>query len=125
MRNLVIEPTDKTPKVVFDAEKSIYVVEGRSIPEDSAGFYRKVYSWLDQYGTQLTHSMQVEMKLEYFNTSSSKCILDMFRRLEKLHEKTDSVQVVWYAEEEDEDLVEAGEDYSRLVKVPFEVVKTA
>lgn len=123
MRNLIIEPTDKTPKIVFDVEKKLYVVEGRSIPEDSAGFYKKVYNWLDQYGGQIKEPMTIEMRLEYFNTSSSKCLLDMFRRLEKLHQANDAVNVIWYVEEEDDDMLEAGEDYGKLVKLPFKVVE--
>ncbi len=44
MRNLVIEPTSKTPKVILNADLGIFEISGRSIPEDSIGFYRKVLS---------------------------------------------------------------------------------
>ena len=63
--------------------------------------------------------------LEYFNTSSSKCLLDIFRRLEtiNLSGKT-KVIVSWFYETDDEDMMEAGEDYQALVKIPFELKST-
>ena len=59
--------------------------------------------------------------MEYFNTSSSKCILDILRKLEKIHEAGGNVTVTWFYEEDDEDMQEAGEDYQRIVKVPINI----
>ena len=55
------------------------------------------------------------MKLEYFNTSSSKCLMDMLKRVEA--SKCDA-EVYWYYEEEDEDMEEAGEDYAAIISCP-------
>ena len=125
MKHLIIEPTEKTPKVVLDPNKDIYVIQGRSIPEDSAGFYKRVYAWVENEAPQMDKTLKLEMRLEYFNTSSSKCILDLFRRLEKLHADKNNVQVLWHYEQDDDDMQEAGEDYSRLIKVPFEIIEEA
>ena len=59
--------------------------------------------------------------MEYFNTSSSKCILDVLRKLEKIHKNGKSVVVKWFYEEDDEDMMEAGENYQRIVSVPIEL----
>ncbi|MGP1362589.1 MAG: SiaC family regulatory phosphoprotein, partial [Bacteroides sp.] len=65
----------------------------------------------------------VEMRLEYFNTSSSKCILDIFKRLGLIHELPGKkVEIKWYYYADDEDMYESGNDYSSIVKVPFELV---
>jgi hypothetical protein len=62
--------------------------------------------------------------LEYFNTSSSKCLLDIFRKLESLSKSGKSeIKVIWLYEEEDEDMMEAGDDYKTIVKLPFEIKK--
>ena len=64
------------------------------------------------------------MQLEYFNTSSSKCILDVFKKLENLHNKSVAEVVInWYYEEDDEDMLEAGEDYQSILKLPFKMVE--
>ena len=61
------------------------------------------------------------MQLEYFNTSSSKCILDVFKKLESL--AGTEVSVKWYYEEDDEDMLEAGEDYEAIIDLPFEMIE--
>lgn len=125
MRNLIIEPTPKTPKIVFDVNAYTFEITGRSIPEDSVAFYRKVYSWLDQFGSELTGTVNFEFGLEYFNTSSSKCILDIFKRLMELNKKNPGIGVVWYYEEGDDDMQDTGEDYKELLDLPFEVKERA
>jgi hypothetical protein len=61
------------------------------------------------------------MKLEYFNTSSSKCILDLFKKLERLDGT--EVSINWYFEEDDEDMEEAGEDYQAIINLPFKMIE--
>ena len=66
--------------------------------------------------------MEIHVKLEYFNTSSSKCLMDMLKRVEA--SKCDA-EVYWYYEEEDEDMEEAGEDYAAIIQLPFKLVETS
>ena len=63
----------------------------------------------------------MSVQLEYFNTSSSKCILDVFKKLETL--SGTEVSVKWYYEEDDEDMLEAGEDYEAIIDLPFEMIE--
>ena len=78
--------------------------------------------WLDEYEKAPSTQTELIVKLEYFNTSSSKCLIDVFRRLEKLHNHGSEVHVQWYYEEEDEDMKESGEDFRDLVKMPVALV---
>lgn len=124
MNNLIIEESIKTPSVAFAAESGILELKGKSIPENSLEFYRPVFEWIDSYGQSPNSSTELKVRLEYFNTSSSKCLLDVFRRLETLSLSGKStVKVSWYYDGDDEDMMEAGEDYSALVKIPFELLK--
>lgn len=122
MRNLVIEPTSKTPKVILNADLGIFEISGRSIPEDSIGFYRKVLDWLDEYSKNPLPETIFKFHLEYFNTSSSKVLLDIFRRLERLHKAGHKVVIRWHYDADDEDMAETGQDYQALLDVPFELV---
>jgi hypothetical protein len=63
------------------------------------------------------------MKLEYFNTSSSKCILDFFKKLEGINGKNTDVTVNWHFEEDDEDMEEAGEDYGAILNLSFKMIE--
>jgi hypothetical protein len=122
MRKLIIEPTPKTPKVIYNPESYDFLIEGRSIPEDSVGFYKRLYAWVDEVGPHLTGSVDFVFKLEYFNTSTSKCLLDLFKMLQSLWENNPEVRVKWYASEDDPDMEETGNDYKDILDLPFEVI---
>ncbi|MEN3041613.1 MAG: DUF1987 domain-containing protein [Bacteroidia bacterium] len=122
MRNLVIEPTSKTPKVILNADLGIFEITGRSIPEDAIGFYRKVLDWIEEYSKNPLPETIFKFQLEYFNTSSSKCLLDIFRKLERMHKNGHKVTIRWHYDSDDEDMAETGQDYQALLDVPFELV---
>lgn len=122
MRNLIIEPTAKTPKVILNADINVFEITGRSIPEDSIGFYRKILDWVEEYGSSPNPKTNFKFELEYFNTSSSKCLLDLFRKLEKMYKSGHEVEITWCYDADDEDMEETGEDYKALLDAPFNLV---
>lgn len=115
---LQYEGTEDTPKIVLDKTNGVFEISGRSLPEDSAEFYQPILDWLDAYADNPNAATEFMFKLEYFNTASSKLILDVLSKLEKLEE--DSTLVRWYYHEDDEDMLEAGEEFEDLVEVSFE-----
>lgn len=123
MELLNIEGTPKTPTVILNPIAGVIEIKGRSIPENSIEFYRPVVEWLDEYIKNPQPNTVVNMQLEYFNTSSSKCILDVFKKLEVLKKNQKDVIINWYYEEDDEDMLEAGEDYESIIKVPFKMIQ--
>jgi hypothetical protein len=123
MEPLLIEGTQKTPSIDFDPIKGIIEIKGRSIPENSIEFYKPLVDWLEEYSEKPAAKTVVNVHLEYFNTSSSKCILDVFKKLESIHKSNNDVQINWYYEEDDEDMLEAGEDYESIIRVPFKMIE--
>ncbi|MEQ8926018.1 MAG: DUF1987 domain-containing protein [Fulvivirga sp.] len=121
MDNYTLTPTPKTPRLYFNSESGDFEISGRSIPENSIEFYRPLMEWLDQYVTAPSTKTRMTINLEYFNTSSSKCLVEIFRKLEKTLEKSD-VKILWHYEEEEEDMMESGEDFKKIIKVPLELV---
>lgn len=61
----------------------------------------------------------MDFRLEYFNTSSAKTFFEIFKRLSYLNKNGHKVTVNWYAEENDEDLIETGEDFEELTSLNF------
>ncbi|UZR95387.1 DUF1987 domain-containing protein [Chondrinema litorale] len=116
MNILNLEGTEDTPKIILDSQNKIYEISGRSLPEDSAEFFQPVLDWLDEYKDASAPETVFEFKLEYFNTASSKLILDILSKLEEV----EGAKIMWYFHEDDEDMEEAGEEFSELVDVPFE-----
>ncbi|WP_256469208.1 DUF1987 domain-containing protein [Xiashengella succiniciproducens] len=123
METIIREGTPKTPYVKLDGEKGLIEIKGRSIPENSVEFYKPLIDWLDKYGNVPLEVTNVNIQLEYFNTSSSKCILDIFKKLELIYKKGSKVQINWYYEEDDEDMFEAGEDYQSIIDIPFSMIE--
>jgi len=123
MENLLIEGSAKTPSVKFDKESGVLELRGRSIPENSIDFFKPLNDWVDVYGQAPQSATKVDIRLEYFNTSSSKCILDFFKKLEAINGKGTQVQVNWFFEEDDEDMEEAGEDYQAIIALPFKMIE--
>jgi len=120
METLIIQGTEDTPTVVLDAANNKYEISGRSLPEDVTAFYKPVFDWIASVSG--VSKLDFHIKLEYFNTASSKILLDIFSKLETLKENGIDVTIVWNFSEDDEDMQEAGEEYSELVEVPFKLV---
>ena len=125
METLSLQGSPKTPTIEMNAGSGVIEIKGRSIPENSIDFYRPVVEWLDTYAETAADVTEVNIQLEYFNTSSSKCILDVFKKLENVFKNNGDkgVTINWYYEEDDEDMLEAGEDYQSILKIPFKMIE--
>ena len=123
MEVIKIAGTDDTPSVILDVENDIFEISGRSLPEDVTAFYEPILEWLDEYAEKGPNKKTVfNFKLVYFNTASSKLILDILLKLEEMYEDGKDVVIRWHYPEDDEDMEEAGEEYADIVEVPFEQV---
>ena len=123
MESLQLEGNPKTPTVNFDPDTGLFELKGRSIPENSIDFYKPLIDWLDRYGRSPKAKTALHVQLEYFNTSSSKCILDLFKKLEGIRATGNEVTVLWHYEADDEDMLEAGEDYAGIINIPFKMIQ--
>ncbi|MBC7920098.1 MAG: DUF1987 domain-containing protein [Ferruginibacter sp.] len=116
MEIINLEGTEDTPKILLNKPNGIFEISGRSLPEDTAEFYKPVLEWLERYTADPNPETPFVFKLEYFNTASSKLILDVLSKLERIKGTT----ISWYHHEDDEDMEEAGSEFSELVEVEFE-----
>ncbi len=118
MKILSLEGTEDTPGIHLDKAAGKLEISGRSLPEDATEFYKPVLDWLEEYARDPNTSTTFVFKLEYFNTASSKLILDVLYALEDIN----NVKVQWHFLEDDEDMEEAGQEFSELVEIPFEFI---
>jgi len=122
IKSFTLGQSPKTPLINFDADSGHFEMKGKSIPENSVQFYQPIYAWLDEYIENPSAKTVLSIQLDYFNTSSSKCIADLFKKLE-LISKTEKGEILinWLHDENDEDMQEAGEDYQSIIKIPFNI----
>ena len=121
MEIIKIRGTEDTPNVILDAQKGIFEFSGRSLPEDVMSFYAPVFQWIEEYIQSPNPRTEVIFKLDYFNTASSKIILDILIYFEHLSKEGRDVLVKWFYQEDDEDMAEAGEEYFEIVEIPYEM----
>ncbi len=122
MEVINIKGTEDTPSVVLDKANGIFELSGRSLPEDVNQFYEPILNWIERYATEANDETIFNFKLEYFNTASSKVILDILLKFEEIFEKGKAIRIKWHYHEEEEDMLEAGEEYADIVEIPFEYV---
>ncbi|QTA86078.1 DUF1987 domain-containing protein [Desulfonema magnum] len=125
MDQLRIEATKRTPDIFFDCQNNLLEIRGRSYPADISEYYTPVFSWLEEYLEQLDDKKcTVNIDLTYFNSSSSKTLLDFFTMLEEAVRKGKSISVNWIYDAEDEDNLEYGEDFQEdLELLTFNLVQ--
>lgn len=95
METIKIMGTDDTPTVILDAENDIFEISGRSLPEDVTAFYDPILNWLDEYAANPNPKTIFTFKLVYFNTASSKLLLDILMKFEEMRENGLDVLIKW------------------------------
>lgn len=120
---LKISGTEDTPEITFTPETNEFMISGRSLPEDVTSFYAPVFDWLNEFSGNHKGNTTFKFKLEYFNTASSKIILDILMKLEELVQSNNAgITIEWHYSEADDDMLEAGDEYKELVELPFNLV---
>ena len=117
---LKIEKTKTTPSVILDSEKGIFEISGNSLPENAMGFYQPVTDWVNTYLSNPNPTTEFTFKMDYFNTASSKILFELIKLHKSIQTSGKTVVINWFYHEEDEDMLEAGQDYADLTKLPFE-----
>ena len=123
MENFYLEGTVKTPMIHFEYDTGNLTLSGRSIPENSIDFYKGAMEWLDEYVKVPQEDTEFTVRLEYFNTSSSKCLVEIFRKLEGIYNDGKIVNIMWFYESEDEDMMESGQDFGQILKIPVKLIE--
>ena len=123
MEALFINRTEDTPQVEFDTTKGVFSISGRSLPENAIDFYRPVFAWVDEAMQTISgKTILVEIKLEYFNTASSKQIAKLFLQLENFIEKN-NISIKWFYEKEDNDMLISGTQYAKFLNLKFDFIE--
>jgi len=130
MKNLYIESTEFSPKVVFDTKNKKIELIGISRPEDVVAFFEPITFKIDQYVKELLDSdgelsdfeFHLIFDLNYMNSASSKYILQILDYFKKLYIRGAKIKIDWYYEDIDDQIFEDGEDLSDVIKMPFNLL---
>ncbi|MCQ2253349.1 MAG: DUF1987 domain-containing protein [Bacteroidales bacterium] len=119
MTNLNVHKTEDTPEVVLNAETKDFRIQGDSMPEDSMAFYTPIIDWLTEYTSQPFGKMSMVFRMTYFNTASAKQLARILAALNN-SPTPENITVIWRYDNDDNEMLHAGERYSQQLKMKFE-----
>lgn len=122
MENLIVEKTKHTLEINFNKDTGVMEMSGSSYPENVIDFFGPVIEWIKNFIEQEKREIKMELRLNYLNTSSTKCILDIFEILEQYHQEGGAVNVNWHYEADDEDILETGEELAEDIDFPINFI---
>jgi hypothetical protein len=119
-KDVNIEGSSETPEVILKKNDGEIKFRGRSMPEDAKGFYNPIIEWIEQYSECPAPGTHVVFSYEYFNTASSKMIMEVLEAVKKIGNKDKQLKTEWHYFIDDEDILEAGEDYEEMTGISFD-----
>jgi len=110
LKNIIIEPTDNSPKIILDAHEGLIEFEGKSYPENTFSFYQPVLDWLEDYFENIQDKTVVNFKFTYFNSATTQVIFDILDIIQEHYHE--GIEVNWFIDEDNESSREDFEDYA-------------
>ena len=116
-----------SPPQDFDVDKMEFLLEGESRSEDVLIFYEPIINWLTNFKewflkNESSKKLDFHFKLEYYNSLSAKFIFSIFKILKEMQVKGLEINVFWFYDVLDEDLLECGEEYEKILGFKFEYI---
>ncbi|MFH1135289.1 MAG: DUF1987 domain-containing protein [Pseudomonadota bacterium] len=124
MERLVLKPTVSTLGVDFDPLAASLVMRGESYPENALAFFTPIIAWLETYLADLAggEAVRVDLDIVYFNSSSSKVLMNIFDLLEEAAGRGIKVTIIWRHHVENEIALECGQEFAEeLTAAAFEI----
>jgi hypothetical protein len=118
MENLLITATDETPLIDFKSDGNL-LIKGVSIPENINNFYKPIVDWLGVFEKNLPSAILLQFEIEYINTSSTRVLMDIVKKIDAFKSNCPNTQIVWTYDEEDDDNYDLGIDLEYGAKSKF------
>ncbi len=120
-----IPATNRTPLIAISTKSTIQRIEGISIPIDAYEFYKPITDYLNQNRDVFTSSTEFHFKLNYYNTSSSKALFILLQTINQIKKEHGSLKIVWEYDDDNEFMLESGQEFSELLDCEFQFEKLA
>ncbi|WP_436518034.1 DUF1987 domain-containing protein [Ekhidna sp. To15] len=115
----ITESTKTTPHASVNYRSGKIELSGRSSPENTMEFYDPFIKAIVLMSRLKRPKIEANFKMVYFNTSSARCIYLVVKVLKKLQDCGKQISINWYADEDDEDMIETGMDFQDIIGIKF------
>ena len=122
MEPLIIGASEERPGINFDPQSNKFLIFGKSFPEEAKKFYEPAILWLEDYAKNPNKETTFEIRLDYYNSSTSTILLEIIQILNRIYKKGNKVEILWHYLEIDDDMLDAGTEYSEMTEVPFSFI---
>ena len=122
MNPLILKETEDTPEIKMEGSTGKIEIKGRSYPENASEFYTPVKEWLESYKNAPNDKTEVDFKMTYFNTSSSRSLMEILNIFKDIEKSGKEVKINWYYYTDDPDMHDAGRGYAELLDFPIELI---
>lgn len=126
MKSLSLKATEFTPFIALDPSTHHHEIKGESYPENSVDFYQPVLEWLEKYLSKLKKKDAVifDFEIVYFNSSTSKILMDVFDMLEDAAKDGRNITVNWRYDAENDAAYESGEEFAEdMEHITFNIIE--
>jgi hypothetical protein len=120
MPALYHKPTEDEPGIILDAEKNTIEFSGKSLPEDPGSLYGPVLEWAREYAENPNLLTIIDFKLDYFNSSTARFIVEILEIFEDMRHAGHQVRVNWWSHEDDSVMQERGEEIESVIDLDFD-----
>ncbi|OPJ64735.1 DUF1987 domain-containing protein [Clostridium chromiireducens] len=121
MNDFITQNTKSTPYVEFINEQKRLIFKGESYPENAYNFYEPIYKFIDEYLSDF-NELIIEFQLSYINTSSIKCLIILFDKLNENYQSGKKITINWYYDEDNGFDYDMGQDFSMDIDIPFNFI---
>lgn len=115
-------PSHTTPNIDFNPENELLEITGNSTLINAREVFEELYRALRNFQKSIYPKLHVNIQLEYFNTSTYKCLLEIMIYLKEMKITGKNIIVNWHYNLEDEDALEQGEDIAQLSGMSLNLV---
>ena len=117
--NLMVAATSSSPEVRGDEAAGSLFLQGESYPENSFEFFRPILTWVADFLERDGRALTVDLRLNYLNTSSIKCMMDLLDAMEDAHKAGRTVSLNWYYDQENDRALDLAEEFREDLTLPF------
>ena len=132
MNSFIIEATEDSPAIVFADSSNCLTISGESRPENAGKFYAPLINWIANFTETLrtqkeerneNSTISVIFKLDYFNSTSAKYIMDVLLMIKKIVDQGHTVNIEWHYDKRGDDMLDAGKEFSEMAGLKFDLIE--
>jgi hypothetical protein len=117
-------PTGSKPEVYLDPE-GVITIKGRANMLATSADFELIMDWLDKYLADPAETTYVRICIEYLNSYCTAKLLTILKKLSGVILNNKKLDIKWYYEKDDEDLLERGEHVADVLELDMNYVVTA